>query len=360
MKGDIKILFVQRVAAQYRAAFFCSLAKTLQVKILRGPSKGIGDVVDAQLPSSINYTSNVNYFMGERMWLHIGILDIIRNYQPDVVVVSPTLRDLTNLALFSLRKKFNYKIVGWGMGEMPGRSRVASKIHQYLQKLVTDKLDAMIVYSSEARHYYRNKLRFEKQIEIAPNAVDLSLFTNVKKSFENKGLFTLVYVGRIIKEKKIEELIDFVLSRNDIGLKIVGSGDPDYIDILKSKIGKYCDRIDFIGPLYEAALNEFLIKCDLFVLPSRGGLAINHAMASGLPVLVSVGDGTEKDLIIENETGFIFEDGDFAMMATCIDKLKTNPALLQKVAGKAVRHVRSNFDIQNMCSVFNAVVSDLK
>ena len=52
--------------------------------------------------------------------------------------------------------------------------------------------------------------------------------------------------------------------------------------------------MDFLA---DQALNKELIKNDIFVLPSRGGLAINHAMASGLPVIVSEGDGTELDLI---------------------------------------------------------------
>ena len=42
---------------------------------------------------------------------------------------------------------------------------------------------------------------------------------------------------------------------------------------------------------------------NIFVLPGTGGLAINEAMAYGLPVICSEADGTEKDLVIKVERG---------------------------------------------------------
>ena len=359
MSDNAKVMFIQRVAAEYRTEFFSNLAESSQLRVLRGLSRGEGDVVDANLPSSIDYINNVQYFFGGRIWVHTQVVRAISKFKPDIVIVSPTLRDVTNLALFILRKRYGFKIIGWGMGEMPGRTKRRSKIHHFLQKLITDRLDTMIVYSSEARRYYKDKLGFKRHIDIAPNAVDLSSFTKIKDSFERENLFTLVYVGRIIKEKRLEELIDVVLERNDVALKVVGQGDAVFTDFLKSKINNN-DRIAFVGPLYGADLNQFLIRCDLFVLPSRGGLAINHAMASGVPVLVSVGDGTEKDLIIDGKTGFMFDDSDFEMMGELIDKLKDNETLLQEVSQEAILHIHANFSIENMCRVFNVMVRKLQ
>ena len=355
-----RVLFVQRVIAEYRLAFVCELANILHLRILRGRTKGASDVIEAKLPVSIDRKNHVKYFFGERLWLHTEIINIIRGYSPEVVIVSPTLRDITNLLLILMRKRFGYKIIGWGMGEMPGRGNIQLVIHRLLQKIITDRLDALVVYSSSAKDYYENKLGYKKRIEIAPNAVDLSDFTKVKKTFKNEKEFTIVCVGRIIKAKKIDKVIEFVKRAKGLRLKIVGSGDPDYIKFLKSEIGEHHDRIEFVGPLFGEELNKFLIQCDLFVLPSRGGLAINHAMASGLPVLVSVGDGTEKDLIIDRETGFIFEDNNFAMMAELIIELRNDPTLLQRVSVNAVQHVRSNFSIENMCQVFHRVVGEIK
>ena len=54
--------------------------------------------------------------------------------------------------------------------------------------------------------------------------------------------------------------------------------------------------------------------CDVFVLPSSGpgeswGLAVNEAMASSKPVIVSDKCGCAKDLVENGKNGFIFKAG---------------------------------------------------
>lgn len=340
------------MAAEYREFFLLELSKRVNLKLIRGVSTGPSDVIDANITSDINILSFVRYFVNGRIWYHQRIKKRLITNQPDFVIVSPTIRDLSNFIIFFNRKSLGYKMVGWGMGEMPGRSGGKKVIHRFLQWVVVKSLDGMIVYSSTAHEYYRKVLGFTGPIEIAHNAVDLSDFKLTKNNFSPQKYFTLVYVGRITPDKKLDELIKVVTKSDNLKLRVIGSGEKNYLSDLKRLIGKSGHRIYFEGPLFGANLNRSLTECDLFVLPSRGGLAINHAMASGVPVLVSKGDGTEADLIIENKTGFLFEEGDYETMADLIQKLVSEPNLRKYVAINGAKHVRENFTVKKMCDVF--------
>lgn len=65
---------------------------------------------------------------------------------------------------------------------------------------------------------------------------------------------------------------------------------------------------------------------DVFVLPSKGpgetwGLAINEAMACGIPVIASDKCGAAADMIRDNENGIVFKAGDETDLYNCLEKM---------------------------------------
>jgi len=58
----------------------------------------------------------------------------------------------------------------------------------------------------------------------------------------------------------------------------------------------------------QSQMPKVYAACDLFVLPGREswGLAVNEAMASGIPVVVSNRVGCHPDLVVPNRTGWVF------------------------------------------------------
>ena len=54
--------------------------------------------------------------------------------------------------------------------------------------------------------------------------------------------------------------------------------------------------VDGVGPYFDGA--------DLLVLPGTGGLALNEAMAHGLPLVSGYGDGSADDLVQDGVNGF--------------------------------------------------------
>jgi glycosyltransferase involved in cell wall biosynthesis len=87
-----------------------------------------------------------------------------------------------------------------------------------------------------------------------------------------------LYVGRVSKEKNIEEFLDI---RMDIMKVVVGDG-PE----LQSLKTKYPEVL-FTGPLRGEELGQWYANADVFVFPSKTdtfGLVVLEALATGVPV----------------------------------------------------------------------------
>ena len=78
-------------------------------------------------------------------------------------------------------------------------------------------------------------------------------------------------------------------------LVIVGDG-PERAK-LESLAKEVYPSAEFVGTKHGAELTPYFAEADLFVLPGTGGLAVQEAMAHGLPVIVAKGDGTQDDLV---------------------------------------------------------------
>jgi glycosyltransferase involved in cell wall biosynthesis len=91
---------------------------------------------------------------------------------------------------------------------------------------------------------------------------------------------------------------------------------------------------------------------DLFVLPSYGsgetwGLAINEAMAMGLPVIVSSHVGCGADLVKPYENGLIFEAGNINALTNCLREAMQNGDRL-KAWGKTSQKIVANYSYANI------------
>ena len=100
--------------------------------------------------------------------------------------------------------------------------------------------------------------------------------------------------------------------------------------------------------------------CDVFVLPSKGpgetwGLAINEAMASSKPVLVSNKCGAAMDLVQDGINGYVFESG---QMNSLIEKMKIFINQREKLMayGKQSHEIISEWSFQKICLAIESAV----
>lgn len=168
------------------------------------------------------------------------------------------------------------------------------------------------------------------------NGIDLNRFYKAKapnRSFAklNPKDFTIVYCGRLTKEKGILQLIQAIKLANkpDISLLVVGASfygkdksPTPFIQQLKKEAESIKEKIVFTGFVNYQQIPSFLKMADIAVVPSMWeepfGLTVVEAMAAGLPLITTRSGGipeicegvatiVDRDDIVNNLTSAILD-----------------------------------------------------
>lgn len=176
-----------------------------------------------------------------------------------------------------------------------------------------------------------------------PRWVDTDQFTPAGKTpryWEDRGLtgaVKLIYVGRVSREKSLELLTEVFReladTGADVGLVIIGDGP--YRQEMETALASYPAL--FTGYLHGEELQRGYASADLFVFPSATdtfGNVVLEAQASGLPVIVSNAGGP-RELMVEGETGAVFQAGSKDDLIAAIRRLTASRRLLAEMGEKA-------------------------
>ncbi len=142
-------------------------------------------------------------------------------------------------------------------------------------------------------------------------------------------------------------------------------GDGPALDKLRDKC-KVLEirRVIFTGRIAENIYSYFFM-CDVYVLPSLGGLAINDAMMCGKAVIVGSADGTEKDLIVDGITGHLLKSKDdrslIVELADKIEQILRNKDKYTQMGEAGFEHYMKVSSFEKMVDAFeHAVFETLK
>ncbi|ESP95131.1 MULTISPECIES: glycosyltransferase family 4 protein [Pseudoalteromonas] len=322
----MKVLFFQRVPALFRKEFFEQLNTKIDVFLATGtPSENENMKCFEEVSIKKHLKSEINYHLGDRVSYDSNWKKFVEDIEPDVVVITPTPRMLSNYLLIKHCKKKGIPVIGWGMGEMPNRAGFKRDLHAKIQRTLVAQLDGVACYSSTAKSYYQSL--GVNSLTVAHNSIDTNKAIedlDVVKSYDEDKLSEitealgvdmskrrLVYLGRIIPSKRLDKLVESLANVENVQLIVVGGGAEDYVESIRRLAQNNNVDILFVGHKSGVELAEVMHLAEMFVLPSLGGLAINHAMSFELPCIVSQGDGTERDLVTDDVNGYIFESENF-------------------------------------------------
>jgi glycosyltransferase involved in cell wall biosynthesis len=160
----------------------------------------------------------------------------------------------------------------------------------------------------------------------------------------------VLFVGRLQTRKRVDALLaacDGVEPAPEVW--IVGEGPARAALERLAQRGRLSVR--FHGGLHGAALEQVYREADLFVLPGTGGLAVQEAMAHGLPVIVAEGDGTQADLV-RPENGWLIPSEDAAALRQALRTALADPAGLRHKGEASHRIVAQEANIEVMAGEF--------
>lgn len=161
----------------------------------------------------------------------------------------------------------------------------------------------------------------------------------------------LLHVGRRGAHKNIANLVRaFASSRASQPLRLVFTGVPDAAtQALVARAGIEA-RVDFAGPVTDAALLALYQRSTALVFPSLHegfGLPIVEAMATGTPVITS--DATSMPEVAGAGNALLVDPHDPGALAAAMDRVVEDTALWEQLSAHGLRRAR-DFSWERVCA----------
>lgn len=183
--------------------------------------------------------------------------------------------------------------------------------------------------------------------------VDMERFSPARfKATKNPDVFTFVFVGRIVGDKGINELVEAFVKLHDkhknTRLVLVGKyeHDLDPVSDTTRQLIETNDGIEARGAKYGDDLLQMYVDADCFVMPSyREGFpnTVLEAGAMGLPSIVTDINGSRE--IIENEkNGLIVPSKNANALYDAMERMLTDDKAREIMKSNARQIIESRFE----------------
>lgn len=301
---------------------------------------------------------------------HKGIWNIFK-FRYTHYVVTGECRLLVNLLIFLWAKLLGRTFIIWTHGEHQTYSKWTTRL---ILKSFYRSADKILMYGSYNLNYMIDLGCVPNRIYTIHNSLDTGKHTELfgqmsisplYKNYFGNDYPTVIYIGRLQKRKKIEQLIEAVASLKQKGAtyNIVLVGDNTSGDYLYDVVNKYgMDKnVWFYGPSYKEEDNaELLYNAAVCVCPASVGLTAIHAMSYGCPVVSNDNMETqmpEFESIIEGETGSLFNENDVEDLMKKIEFWCKTPSQDREYLREKIRqHIIEDWSVDYQINVLKKVL----
>lgn len=232
----------------------------------------------------------------------------------------------------------------WNMGffKMAVARAIESVSYKNADKIILTTADAK---EYVAKQYYIN----HGKIFVLPNNVDTDLF---KPATVEKKPRSLLFIGRIEKEKNLESLIR-ALAGLESELDIIGGGSQ--AGSIKKLAEELKVKVNFLGRIPNDNLPAIINNHEIFILPSLyegNPKVLLEAMACGVPVVGTNVRGINT-IVKHGENGFLSEVSPESIRQAVVGL--QNDANLRKILGDSARRY-----VEESCSLNKLVNDEIK
>lgn len=241
-----------------------------------------------------------------------------------------------------------------------------TQVPEYAERLLGDKTIAALArayvswfYNGLDRVIVPSRATFDnlldmgvrhERITLLARGVDTDRFSPTRRDrrvWERYGLNgapKLLYVGRVSKEKNLDDLVETYRALRAQGVQCELSivGDGPYRHELARRVADL-DGVVFTGYVGGDDLPQLFASADIFVFPSTTdtfGNVILEAQASSLPVIVT-DQGGPSELMVHNRTGMVVPATNRDALADAIRRLVQDQALRARMGEAARAHVQA-------------------
>lgn len=251
---------------------------------------------------------------------------------------------------------------------LPELRKDKNRYQLFWDKLLAAFSDGIVCNSFEAANSLIKKysFNFEKVFTIH-NGINAKGFLKENSSNRKKKLASKVIgtIGRLCLQKNHKFFLDMakvilnILKDSSIKFLIVGNGPlRNELEDYSKKLGIE-NNVVFTGE--RSDIPELLQSMNIFVMSSLyEGMsnAIMEAMLSGLPV-VATDVGGNRELIVQNETGYLCPLKDTEAFVNIIVSLINNESKAKKLGENGRRKILNEFTIEKMIQNTESIYKNL-
>lgn len=297
--------------------------------------------------------------------------DLNKDYHFDFIY-SNTLAVLLG-ALYSKKRKIKHL---WHVHEIIEFPKLFKKA---FVKLLSIKSNTEIVYNSIATQKFWNlNSKISKKSKVIWNGLETNLeiisnmeIINIRKNLfqANSNDIVIALVGRISRWKGQMILLNAIniLSQNNKNIKLAFIGEPPpnqeiFLENLKIQINDFNieERVKII-PFQKKIFNVWQ-SIDIAVVPSIEpepfGLVAVEAMLAKKPVIAS-NHGGLKEIVVNDETGFLVEPSNEIELSNAIQKLIDNPGLRKSFGENGYQLATNKFSVETYVTSFEKLFNEI-
>lgn len=362
------ILLSDAVGAIYRKGIFQKLDQKHDVDFLFGISKSTVKSLASSDLKKIIRKPTIQIF-GNWYW-QSGIFSQVFFKKKDAYILDGELYSLSNWAILSLNFLFfrPKKIILWSHGWY-GRESLAKRI---LKRIYFGIASRTLFYGNYAREQMHIAGGNIKNISVIHNSLDYkvqinlrerALYTNLINNYFNNNHHTIIFIGRLNKQKKLHYILSAVNILREKGLNLnilfVGCGEDE--KRLQDMSQNYKLNTWFYGASYDEEINAQLVaQSDICVSPGNVGLTAIHSMMFGTPVITHNNfhnQNPEFEAIKPGITGDFFKENDVNSLADTIYSWILKHSNRDEIRQACYKEIDENWNPDFQLKVIEKVIS---
>lgn len=246
-----------------------------------------------------------------------------------------------------------------GLSPVLSEPGILKNICFFLYKFVLKHANMVFFQNQSNMNLFVKKNVVNDRIKLIPGS-GVNLQEHKYENYVEDGTLRILYVGRIVKVKGIDELLEAIKilnnKYNDLIFEMVGSCDNNYqekINILHNK-----KQITYYGTSMNP--HEYMKKAQAVIMPSYSEGMSNvllEASACGRPILASDVQGC-REIVMDGVTGLKFEPHNVNSIVDAVEKFRNlSKEQRERMGIEGRKHVENNFsrDI-----VINAYMNEIE
>jgi glycosyltransferase involved in cell wall biosynthesis len=281
-----------------------------------------------------------------------GLLPWLESWDPAALVLEANPRYMSSRRAIRWMHDRGRPVLGWGLGAPPV-SGVMGSLQQANRRAFLSQLDGVIAYSQRGAAEYRQAGIPAERVYVAPNsAAPRPAASLPERSGLSSGPGRVLFVGRLQERKRLDVL--FAAARllpAELRPEIIVVGEgPARAGFEAAAVGLK-PAVRFVGEQHGEALAAQFRQAELFVLPGTGGLAVQQALANGLPIIVAQGDGSQDDMV-HPANGWQVVPGDVPALAAALREALSDRQRLLAMGRESYRIAVEEINLEQMAAGF--------